>query len=293
MFRSLPFDYANKTGVGAQAISVPDGAGTIEGMGESFSAQPSTGIATFSIPIGMPKARGGVQPSLSLVYSSAGGNGVAGAGWDIGVPFIARETDRGLPRYDDRPAWHEGQDRFVFNGGQELVPICDVPTNCAGKLLEDGNGNVEELPAWASGWQYFRARVDGSHVRFFWNAATQVWRVQDRAGTLMELGDVDADGNGIETHPDNAARVFRWNVKRQLDAYGNEVRYGYRKPADSNIAYISDIYDTPPASGGAQALENWAHHTRLVYEPRPDQATSYRRGWMTVVTQRLSHIDVT
>jgi RHS repeat-associated protein len=292
--RSLPFDFANKTGVGAQAISVPDGAGSIEGMGESFSAQPSTGIATFSIPIAMPKARGGVQPSLALVYSSGGGNGVAGAGWDIGVPFIARETDRGLPRYDDRTVWHSAQDRFVFNGAQELVPICDVPTTCAGKLLDDGNGHIEELPAWATGWQYFRPRVDGSHVRFFWNSATQVWRVQDRMGTLMELGDVTGNGDGIETDPDNVARVFRWNVMRQLDAYGNEVRYEYDKPDGSNISYVSDIFDTAPASAtGSVDDKDWGHHTRIVYEDRPDQATSYRRGWVTTVTKRLSHVDVT
>jgi len=288
-FRSLPFDFANKTGVGAQAISVPDGAGTIEGMGESFTAQPSTGIATFSIPVAMPMARGGAQPSLSLVYSSAGGNGIAGAGWDIGVPFIARETDRGLPRYDDRPVWHPGQDRFVFNGAQELVPICDVPTTCAGRLLDDGEGNVEELPQWANGWQYFRPRVDGSQTRFFWNSTTQTWRVQDRAGSLMELG---GEADALETDPNNLARVFRWNVVRQLDAYGNEVRYEYEKPAGSNLAYITDIYDTAPI-GGIQTNADWAHHTKIVYEDRTDQATSYRRGWKTVVTRRLSHIDVT
>src|SRR5690606_36246297 len=108
----------DKLGVTSQAISVPDGAGSIEGMGECFSAQLSTGIATFSVPFALPKARGGAQPSLGLSYSSGGGNGPAGQGWSVGVPFIARQTDRGLPKYDDRSAWHAEQDRFVFNGGQ-------------------------------------------------------------------------------------------------------------------------------------------------------------------------------
>src|SRR5512145_1472424 len=95
-------------------------------MGESFAAQLSTGSATFSVPFALPGARGAAQPSLGLSYSSSGGHGLAGAGWSVGVPFIARETDRGLPGYDDRDDWHPNQDRFVYNGGQELVPICTV-----------------------------------------------------------------------------------------------------------------------------------------------------------------------
>jgi len=41
----------DKSGVSSQAISVPQGAGKMQGMGESFSAQLSTGIATYSVPI--------------------------------------------------------------------------------------------------------------------------------------------------------------------------------------------------------------------------------------------------
>ena len=76
--KSLPTG-ENKTGVSAQSISVPKGPGTIEGMGESFSAQASTGIATFSVPFALPAARGDAQPSLGLSYSSASGSGVAPA----------------------------------------------------------------------------------------------------------------------------------------------------------------------------------------------------------------------
>lgn len=74
----------NKTGVSTQSISVPKGPGTIEGMGESFSAQASTGIATFTVPFALPTARGDAQPSLGLSYSSASGNDVAGIGWGVG-----------------------------------------------------------------------------------------------------------------------------------------------------------------------------------------------------------------
>jgi len=266
----------DKSGVSSTAISVPKGPGTIEGMGESFSAQASTGVATLSVPFELPKARGGVTASLGLSYSSAAGNGVAGMGWSLSVPFIARQTDRGLPRYQDSTSWSIEQDRFVYNGGQELVPI-------AGLLPG------EELPVWAtSGWQYFRPRVEGSYLRFFWNPQTQLWRVQDKSGTLLELG---GTADSRETDPSDSGRVFRWNLSRQLDAFGNEVRYVYTK--DGNMAYLSDVYDTYPLSGGASAaLSSWAHHTHFVYEARPDVTTSYTRGWAVTLAKRLKHVEV-
>jgi hypothetical protein len=125
----------NKTGVSAQTISVPKGPGTVEGMGESFSTQSSTGVAGFQVPFALPAARGGAQPSLGLLYSTGSGSGIAGIGWNVGVPFIARQTDRGIPRYNDQSTWHPNQDRFVFNGGQELVAVS--------QLLPG-----EELPEW-------------------------------------------------------------------------------------------------------------------------------------------------
>ncbi len=281
---------ADKTGVSSQAISVPQGAGKIQGMGESFSAQLSTGIATFGVPFSLPAARGAAQPSLGLSYSSGGGQSVAGMGWSVGVPFIARQTDRGLPNYDDAAAWHPNQDRFVFNGGQELVPICVVGANgsCPGALAD------EAMPNWAPTWQYFRPRVEGAFLRFFWSADHKTWRVQDKGGVVMELG-----GTAVETHPTNLTKIFRWNLARQYDQHRdaqgrplNVVAYQYE--TFDGMAYLTDIYDTPPAldAGGAPPTE-YAHHTRLRYESRPDAPWSYRRGWPTRLSRRLIGVDVT
>src|SRR5438477_546229 len=129
--------------------------------------------------------RGRLAVALAaLAYSSGGGHGLAGVGWDVGWAYIARQTDRGLPGYDDRAQWHPQQDRFVFNGGQELVPLCVVHgTSCAATLPAG-----EVMPAWADGWQYFRPRVEGSYERFFWSPDHRTWRGQAKGGESMELG---------------------------------------------------------------------------------------------------------
>jgi len=294
------------TGVSSQVLSLPQGPGKIDGMGESFSNQLSTGTGSFSIPIATPGARGDADPSLDLSYSTSGGYGVAGVGWDIGAPFIARQTDRGSPRYQDPAsggAWAPTQDRFVFSGGQELVPICLVTgSSCVG--AQQG----EAMPAWASGWQYFRPRIEGSFLRFFWAPNHQTWRVQDKNGVSMELG-APLDGTSaigtVEVNPNASNQIYRWNLSRQYDAYGaanptagvtplpvNVSRFVYE--VSGGTSYLTDVYDTPPAANAASAgVSAYAHHTRLLYAARPDVMISYRRGWETQQGLRLVGVDVT
>ena len=291
---------ADKSGVTSQAISVPSGSGTIKGMDESFSAQLSTGIATFTVPIALPAARGGAQPSLSLSYSSGGGLGVAGMGWSLDVPFIARQTDRGIPKYQDFGTWHPEQDRFVFNGGQELVPICTVGLGgiCAGKLTG------EEFPDWATGYQYFRARVEGSFLRFFWSSDGLSWIVQDKTGVTMELG-VPRDGSNylgaLERNPDKASEIYRWHLVRQYDPHGLPKPGGtppvnvvvYRYIQDGGMAYLSEIFDTPPATAPTtEGLSTYAHHTTITYDTRTDPTESYRAGWRIQQNLRVARLEV-
>ncbi len=280
-----------------QATSLPSGPSTVMGLGESFSPQLSTGIATYQVPLKLPVARGGVQPRLDLSYMSAGGWGLAGFGWSLGASAISRKTDRGLPHYDDRASWHPGQDRFVF-GGMDLVPIGTVKNGaCAG-------APDERFPGWASGWQYFRARIEGGFLRFFWAPNHRTWRVQSRDGGNFEFG-VPLDGSGyagaLEANRDRPSEIFRWYIVRQYDSHGdvnvatprpvNAIVYRYAE--DGGALYLSDLYYTSPAATPTTTdLTTFAHHVRLTYEPRPDTVISYRSGWPVEHLLRVAHVDV-
>ncbi|MGH7330458.1 MAG: SpvB/TcaC N-terminal domain-containing protein, partial [Polyangiaceae bacterium] len=221
------------------------------------------------------------------------------------MAFISRQTDRGVPQYNDPAvgaAWQPTQDRFVFNGGQELVPICLVSgCSCAGSLAG------EAMPSWAEGWQYFRPRVEGAFLRFFWSPDHRTWRVQSKAGTSMEIGvplDGSNDVNGLETDPANTSHIFRWNLAREYDAQGGANPSGSANPTPNNpvvyryfsiggISYLTDIYDTPPASNASIAPTSaYAHHAHLNYETRTDPTLSFRRGWQVSDAERLIGIDV-
>jgi Salmonella virulence plasmid 65kDa B protein len=182
----------DKTAASSRAIAMPKGQGKVEGLGESFSMQSSTGVATFSVPIAVPPARGAVDPAFSLQYTTASGAGIAGIGWNLSVPSITRQTDRGVPRYDDRTTggtstYHPRQDRFFFGGGQALVPLCTVTNgacNASTAPISNGYGGSttgERFPSWAEGWQYFRPAVEGGYQRFFWAPGGRTWQGQPSA----------------------------------------------------------------------------------------------------------------
>jgi RHS repeat-associated protein len=291
---------------GASQVALPSGAGKVSGMGESFTAELSTGIGSYSIPLRVGGARGAAQPGLTLAYTSSRGHGVAGLGWSLGgVAYVARQTDRGVPGYQDPPnggGWQPTQDRFVFGAGQELVPICQVSVDC-GSRLQPG----EMLPASLSGWQYFRSRVEGAWQRFYWSPDRLTWIVESQDGITIELGisqDAPArnvtpgDTGALETDP-TASRVFRWNVTRVYDANVlsgspvNVVQYRYQPHPAGSVANLTDVYDTPPAGGTTTTLVQFAHHVHVRYETRPDARTAYRRGWATLDDQRIHGVDFT
>jgi RHS repeat-associated protein len=289
--------------IGGQTVALPSGPGTVTGLGESFSADLSTGTGTLVIPVPLLPARGGMQPSLALSYTSGGGNGLVGLGWNTGVPYIARQTERGVPKYDDRADYHAEQDHFVFNGA-ELVPLGAVRGGHAAAAP------AEAMPPWSEGWQYFRARVEGAYYRFFLRPDYRTWRVQaGQGGGTLEFGvplDGSLDDNAIEAATEgDPSRIYRWNVARAYDVNGagkptedaqptpaNVVVFRYAH--DGGITYLSDIYDTPPVGAAPRApLASFAHHTRLAWEPRPDAISNYRRGWRVEQQLRLRRIDLT
>lgn len=91
------------------SISLPKGGGAIRGIGEKFAANPVTGTGSMSVPIATSPGRSSFGPQLSLSYDSGAGNGIFGFGWNLSLPSITRQTDKGLPQYFDTQDSDVGQ----------------------------------------------------------------------------------------------------------------------------------------------------------------------------------------
>jgi RHS repeat-associated protein len=110
-----------------------------------------SGDLTSSVPIAVPAFRG-LEPKLSLGYSSGAGNGIAGVGWGLGgTSSIERASPgRGTPTYSD------ATDIFVLDG-QELVAHTGLGGTHSTKIQ--------------------------SYRRITRDTANNLWYVWDRSGT--------------------------------------------------------------------------------------------------------------
>ena len=182
------------------------------------------GTANLSYPIWIPAGRAGMQPSLSVNYSSSGGNGWLGVGWDIPVPSITLDTRWGVPRYN---ATYETE--IYLLDGEQLI-------------TRDSNGNPRPLPH-RTNRQTARSAL-GDNVRFYartgdahdsiirHNTATANywWEVVDRNGVTHYYGHYpDSALNTVyeTTLKDGHGNIAKWMLAESRDTYGNWVRYFY------------------------------------------------------------------
>src|SRR5215475_6954973 len=105
----------NKSSNSSQTITLPQGGGALQGIGETFSPDLHTGTGNFTVPIALPPGRNGFQPQLNLVYSTGNGNGLFGLGWSLSIPGVTRKTSRGIPRYRNQAAPAQ-RDTFILSG---------------------------------------------------------------------------------------------------------------------------------------------------------------------------------
>ena len=113
-----PVDYQDPINPDERELDFTKPVGAIAGV---VDVSP-TGAATYQIPIFTPPGTAGMQPQISIVYNSQGGNGLLGVGWDIaGLSAITR-TGRTL--YHDNVISTmnlDNDDRYLLDGNRLMV----------------------------------------------------------------------------------------------------------------------------------------------------------------------------
>ena len=201
------------------------------------SVSTQTGALEYRYPIEVPEGRLGVQPSLSLAYSSQGAllGGVA-AGWSLSLPEIRRDPSQSrlaqrstdfIPRYVSSMA-----------GGHVLVAVSE--------------------PVAADVAQAYRAQYDASYTRFERLSTSGRWRARTSDGMTHEFGWTDHFGNG-------PTETWRIPITRSIDPFGNQVDYFYLPVVDKyghRVDLVIDHidYTSNAAQGAIQA------HARVRFE---------------------------
>src|SRR5262245_38017472 len=186
----------DKSGVKPSVISLPSGAGSIEGLGESFEPQLNTGGSAYGVTVSLPPGRAGLAPSVRLGYNSFSGNGIAGIGWSLEFMSVKRQTDKGFPEYDSG-------DTFVF-GGEELVPL----NNAGHDWRCENERNFQRL-----------RQIDSNG-----DGLPDAWEITERNGTKHTLGRFRGENGrwSVVEHPEKGSaqpfdRTYSWMIDTTTD----------------------------------------------------------------------------
>src|SRR5258705_5059326 len=237
---------ADKNGVSPNAISLPSGPGSIEGLGHSFQPALNSGTLRYGLSRQVPPGTAGRAPPVHLAYEGGQANGPLGFGWSLPLPFVQRRTDKGIPRYVDAPNGKD-DDR---DGQVDEPDEVDVFINDA----------KEELVPLASG-DYF-CRNEESFIRY--RRVVDHWQGTLPTGIKMEFGLTDNAriSDGTTNH------VFKWLIERETDTHGNIIVYSWQSfpgSTNTNQKYLKEIRYGP----GAPPWDNF-HFVSFAYEDRPD-----------------------
>ena len=272
--------------------------------------QPPTannmGTANLSYPIEIPAGRQGMQPNLALTYSSSGGNGWLGVGWDISIPSITVETRWGVPRYNSN--WES--EVYVYEGEQLVTYDSD-----SGRFREMAHRTNDTISISRLGGNVrFYPRKDESFdsiVRHGSGPDSYWWTVTHKNGVTDYYGKYASD-NGVNNScvlrkTENVARndrgaIAHWALAESIDPDGNSVRYYYRiaySRGSSNGSWGKQIY-ADSVSYTCWNAQNTTQSETGEYSitfhmngpERTDIITSLNRGFKEVTADVLCHLDV-
>ena len=228
-----------------------------------FSVDQSGG-ANYQMPIAVPPGTAGMEPSLSLSYSSNTGNGVLGVGWTLGGLSVVTRC----PATKVQDGFIDGidfdnNDRFCIDG-QRLIAINGTygANNTEYRTEQDGFTKVISYGTQASGPQYFKA-----------------WT---KSGQILEYG-TTADSR-IEAQGKTDVRL--WAVNKIADTVGNYLTVSYNENnADGSYTPTTINY----TGNDTTSLIPYAK-VQFEYESRADITTAYFAGSKVKTTQRLKNI---
>ncbi|MGN6225485.1 toxin TcdB middle/N-terminal domain-containing protein, partial [Pseudoxanthomonas sp.] len=258
-----------------------------------------SGAATYDVPLYAVPGTAGVEPRLSLSYSSQAGYGPLGKGWSIGgLSSITRcraTREAGdflgaaTPDGDFRPINFSASDRFCLDG-QRLVPAavsCPAAGGMSGVALATEIDSFRRVCAYTA------------------NAALgpAFFTVEGKDGSVSWYG--DRDNNGSANRPDGyvettsplrpGAALF-WAQTRFQDSTGNYIDYVYAEDpsgAGTGEHLLAEVrYTGKTALPGQSASQAPYAKLQFNYNVRPaaEWTRAYVAGGVVTGSHRLDSI---
>jgi RHS repeat-associated protein len=241
------------------------------------------GDASISYPLNIPAGRQGMQPNLSLNYSSDGGSGMLGLGWSMAIPMITLDTRWGSPVFSE----DYETELYSLNGQQLIYNDKYLPNR-----HREGSTYDTQLKERESGEVTFYERKLGSFskiVRMKDDPNRYIWVVTTADGTRNFYGGINSvDPNAVIK---NEFGISSWALVRTLDNNNNSVNYTY--DLVNNNLYLKDVYYTGEGSeNGKYRVEFEYIPDSLVWKTRKDVVINGRNGIKQVDSRLLKNIKI-
>lgn len=242
------------------------------------------GSANLQYGFEMPPARNGMAPSLGIQYSSEGGSGWLGEGWNLSVPSITLDTRWGVPRYDTS----KETETYLMLGSM-LSTMGDD-----GKMGVAHRG--EKMNRKADRQFYTRQGGDFSRIIRKGNSpADYTWEVTDKQGIKYIYGGEGAVLKGTITDASGQSRevITEWKLKRVEETHGDYIEYVY-ETADEPVRgglVAKAIYLKEVRAGNS----GQAPHTVVVLEGSKQKRlknNNARYGFLTSSNRLLEKLTV-
>ena len=230
----------------------------------------NTGAASFQIPIDLPPGRAGMTPQVAVTYSSDGGNGVMGRGFDLHAGGrITIDTRWGMPRFNSREANVHAllRDTYLLDG--VMLELYPPGQNFNGNILtyrplrESRHERIQRV-----------IRSGGREVDY--------WIVTDRFGRQRIFGRSEGFWSGR-----NERQKFTWELEEERDLFGNTIRYRYEYTrlagGGFGLLFLAEIIYTLHDGN----LNRAAHSVRFEYETGRQDIRVDGRGGFAAITDRL------
>ncbi|MFB1484325.1 RHS repeat-associated core domain-containing protein [Corallococcus sp. RDP092CA] len=262
--------------------------GKAVGNASGLPGVSADGTATYSLPLWVPPGRAGMQPELSLLYRSEGGQGVLGAGWTLtGTSQISRCSQ--IQAQDGRTdgITFTSSDVFCLDG-QRLVAVQGIygASGTEYRTEQESFTRVVSLDADASGPGSFRVYLKNGRILTYGglNQSTFV-------GERIQVSPQGEDG--FVTTRDGKENRLSWSVARVEDRSGNSMSFHYTLTHDTNDSSYEQLLsriEYAASSVGAGLAAN--RFVDLDYGPRPDTSVAFVAGLKIKLSQRLASITL-
>ncbi|MBL8298725.1 MAG: hypothetical protein JNN30_10305, partial [Rhodanobacteraceae bacterium] len=183
------------------------------------------GNATYTIPLYAPRGRGGLTPEVSLAYSSAGGEGLLGTGFNLHAASSIQKCRSGK-EFGDGDTVSSALDQFCLDGQRLLL--------WKGIHMQPGAEYRTEIDSFQRVVLTATPVISSSAFGLSENLTTYAFTVYGKDGSVRRFG--DSAGTVVAPVRFGRGAAISWLQTELADVSGNTIQFTYSSQGSGSLS---------------------------------------------------------